>query len=656
MGNSSPPRHPELFGAKLACASRDLPSGEDSCLPAGRLRGVRLPGRPERAGRMTNDRKSDDKTMSKELDEKLEKLSPKERELWALRHTAEHVLHTAMQNLYPNLKKAMGPATNEGFYFDFDLAEKVSAEDFPKIEKEMKRLIDVDVPVVQEYISVEKSREYFKDNPYKMEWVDLIDQREEEVSIYRIGSEDLDLCSGPHVASTGQVKAYKLLSVAGAYWHGDEKNKMLTRIYGTAFPTQKELEDYLKFLEESKKRDHKKLGVELDLFTFSDLVGAGLPLWTPKGTILRDQLDNFVWELRRAREYQKVEIPHITKKDLYEKSGHWDKFKDELFKIDTREGHVFAMKPMNCPHHTQIYAHLKRSYRDLPQRYANTTMVYRDEQTGELSGLSRVRCITQDDAHVFCRSSQIKEEILKIWDIVEQFYAAAGFQLKLRISLHDPKHMEKYLGTEESWLGAEDILREIAKSKSIEYFEAPGEAAFYGPKLDFLSNDSLGRQWQLATIQLDQNLPERFELTCTNEEGKDERIVMIHAAIMGSIERYLSILIEHFAGAFPVWLSPIQVKIIPVSDKVLDYARTVKNQIGESLRPELDDRNEKLGAKIRDAQLQKVPYMVIIGQKELDSGKISLRLRDERDLGQMSLEEFTKAAKEKVDVKSLDLW
>lgn len=595
--------------------------------------------------------------MSKILDEKIEKMTAEERKLWALRHTAEHVLHTAMQNLYPKLKKAIGPATDEGFYFDFDLSEKISELDFPKIEKEMKRLIDADLPVVQEYITIKEARQYFSGNPYKLEWVDLIEQRGEKVSIYKIGGEDKDLCSGPHVSSTGEVKAFKLLSMAGAYWHGDEKNRMLTRIYGTAYPTPEELDKYLNFLEESKKRDHKKLGVDLDLFTFSELVGAGLPLWTPKGMILRDQLDNFVWALRREKGYQKVEIPHITKKELYEKSGHWEKFKDELFKINTREGHVFVMKPMNCPHHTQIYAHLKRSYRDLPQCYANTTMVYRDEQTGELSGLSRVRCITQDDAHVFCRHSQVREEILKIWDIVDRFYAAAGFELNLRISLHDPEHQEKYLGSSESWQNAEDTLREIAKSKKADYFEAPGEAAFYGPKLDFIGKDSLGRDWQLATIQLDMNLPERFDLSCANEEGRDERIVMIHAAIMGSIERYLSILIEHFAGAFPVWLCPTQIKVIPISDKFLDYATSINiNLQNQQMRTELDDRNEKLGAKIRDAQLQKIPYMVIVGQKELDDGKIAVRIRGGRDLGQMGIGEFTAKAGEIILAKSLNLW
>lgn len=600
--------------------------------------------------------------MSKKLDEKLEKLSENERELLSLRHTAEHVLHTAMQNLYPKLKKAMGPATDDGFYFDFDLVEKISDADFQKIEAEMQKLIDADLPMVREVVEINKARQIFKDNPYKSEWLDLIESRGEEVSVYKMGNADLDLCSGPHLPSTGGVKAFKLLSVAGAYWHGDEKNKMLTRIYGTAFNTQKELDNYLLILSEAEKRDHKKLGIQMDLFTFSDLVGAGLALWTPKGTLLRDLLDQFVWQLRKEKGYEKVEIPHIAKKELYEKSGHWDKFKNELFKITTRENHFFVMKPMNCPHHTQIYSHLKRSYRELPQRYANTTMVYRDEQSGELSGLSRVRCITQDDAHVFCREGQVKKEILNIWEIVEKFYGAVGFKLKLRISLRDPKQPEKYLGSSASWDRAETILKNLAEEKGIEYFEAPGEAAFYGPKLDFLSRDSLNREWQLATIQLDYNLPERFDLSCVNEEGHDERIVMVHAAIMGSIERYLSILIEHLAGSFPVWLSPVQAVIIPVSDKVLDYAKEVMMEMeqaslgkGDPLRLELDSRNEPLSGKIRSAQLKKVPYMIIVGEKEKDSRIISLRLRSGQNSGTMSISDITTKIMDKESSRSLDL-
>ncbi|MDO8663949.1 MAG: threonine--tRNA ligase, partial [Candidatus Liptonbacteria bacterium] len=393
--------------------------------------------------------------------------------------------------------------------------------------------------------------------------------------------------------------AWKLERVAGAYWRGDEKNKMLTRIYGLAFNTKDELVRYIVQVEEAKKRDHKKLGKELDLFTFSDLVGAGLPLWTPKGTILRDILDNFVWELRKKAGYERVDIPHVTKKDLYEKSGHWQKFGEELFKIKTREGHELVMKPMNCPHHTQIYARKPWSYREIPQRYASTTKVYRDEQSGELAGLSRVRAITQDDAHVFCRQNQVKEEMAKIWDIVETFYSAVGFTLTPRLSLHDPKHMENYLGNEETWKKAEDELRELAKEKGSKAPEALGEAAFYGPKIDFLAKDSLGREWQVATIQLDMNMPERFDLDCANEKGERERIVMIHAAIMGSIERYISIIIEHFAGAFPLWLAPVQVKVIPIGEahyKAAESAATALSAAG--LRTDLDISDEGFGKKV----------------------------------------------------------
>ncbi|MEK9166428.1 MAG: threonine--tRNA ligase, partial [Patescibacteria group bacterium] len=422
---------------------------------------------------------------------------------------------------------------------------------------------------------------------------------------------------------------------------GDEANPQLTRIYGYAFKTKEELEAYVKLLEEAQKRDHKKLGPELDLFVFSDLVGGGLPLWTPKGTIVRNILDEFVWKLRKARGYEQVDIPHITKKDLYEKSGHWEKFQNELFKINTREGRVFAMKPMNCPHHTQIYARKQFSYRELPQRYVSTTKVYRDEQTGELSGLLRVRAITQDDAHVFCRQTQAKEEILKIWDIISEFYGAAGFILSARLSLHDPKNQEAYLGTPEVWQKAEEELRSIVKEKGASAYEAVGEAAFYGPKIDFIAKDSLGREWQLATIQLDMNMPERFDLFCINEKGEKERIVMLHAAIMGSIERYLSILIEHFGGAFPYWLAPVQIKILAISEKAADYAKEVKKELeAKNIRAELDLRNESLGKKIREAELEKIPYIFVVGEKEAEGRRVSVRERGKGNLGQRTLEEF----------------
>jgi len=566
--------------------------------------------------------------------------------LAALRHTAEHVLTQAMENLYGQDKviKAMGPATDEGFYFDFDTAAGfvISEENFPEIEAAMRKIITADLPLTREEVSVEAAKKIFSDNPYKQEWLASIEEKGESVTIYRTGSQFVDLCKGPHVKSTGEIKAFKLLSVAGAYWHGDEKNKMLTRIYGTAFASKKELDAYLFQIEEAKKRDHKKLGKELDLFTFSDLVGAGLPLWTPKGTMIRNLLDNFVWELRQAKGYQKVSIPHITKKDLYETSGHWAKFANDLFRIQTREGHEFAMKPMNCPHHTQIYAHLQRSYRDLPQRYAETTMVYRDEQTGELNGLSRVRCITQDDAHVFCRESQLKDEFYAIWDIIETFYKACGFpELKIRLSLSDPQAMDKYLGSREDWDKYEDQLRGLIKDRGADFFEAIGEAAFYGPKIDFMAKDSLGREWQVATIQADRNMPKNFDLFCINEEGQQERIVMVHAAIMGSIERFLSILIEHYAGAFPVWLSPVQAKILTIADRHADYANQVKAQLVEQgIRTEIDDRPERLSAKIRDAQLQKIPYMLIVGDKEAASQQVGVRSREKGDEGAVKVAEL----------------
>ncbi|MEI6659986.1 MAG: threonine--tRNA ligase, partial [bacterium] len=464
----------------------------------------------------------------------------------------------------------------------------------------------------------------------------------------------IDLCKGGHSESPSKDIApdsFKLDRVAGAYWRGDEKNKMLTRIYGLAFESKKDLEGYIVQLEEAKKRDHKKLGKELDLFTFSDLVGPGLPLFTPKGTLVRDLLDGFVWELRKKAGYDRVDIPHITKKELYETSGHWDKYKDDLFKVNTREGHVFAMKPMNCPHHTQIYDRKQWSYKELPQRYASTTKVYRDEQSGELSGLSRVLSITQDDAHVFCRISDSKEEIQKIWDIVHTFYGALGFSLKLRLSLRDPEDLGKYLGDKNNWDKAENVLREVASENNTEYYEGLGEAAFYAPKLDFMANDSIGREWQVATIQLDVNMPERFDLFCINEKGEKERIVMIHAAIMGSIERCLSTVIEHFAGAFPVWLSPVQVVIAPISEKQGEYAKGIYAKLKDmDIRVELDDSNESLGKRIRNAKTSKVPYVVVIGDKEKDAGTITVEGRTEKLEGispEALIEKLQKEIKEK---------
>jgi threonyl-tRNA synthetase len=572
-------------------------------------------------------------------------------QLHNIRHTASHVLAQAVLSLYPDAKLAIGPAIDDGFYYDFDLNGKTfSEDDLKELERLMRKMIGHDQKMVQSTKTIAEAREYFKEKkqPYKVELIDDLEKTgETSLGFYDLVDKDgtskfLDLCKGPHVASTKEIGAVKLLKVAGAYWRGSEKNAMLQRIYGTAFGTQEELDAYLTMLEEAKKRDHRKVGEALDLFTFSDLVGPGLPLWTPRGTLVRNLLDGFVWELRQARGYERVTIPHITKKELYEVSGHWQKFSEELFKITTREGHEFAMKPMNCPHHTQIYNHLQRSYRDLPQRYAETTTCYRDEQTGELHGLSRVRAFSQDDAHVFCRQTQVKDEFLRIWDIIDTFYAAVGFgTLSVRLSLHDPAEPKKYLGTPEMWQQAENAIRGLATQRGVEFVEAVGEAAFYGPKVDFIAKDSLGRKWQVATIQLDVNLPERFDLYCINEKGEKERIVMIHAAIMGSIERFMSIYLEHTAGAFPTWLAPIQVIVAPVSEQFNDAAATLTTQLIEAgVRAELDDSNESVGKKVRAAEQKKVPYTLVMGQKEIDSGELSVRIRGSKDMATYSLNDF----------------
>jgi threonyl-tRNA synthetase len=482
---------------------------------------------------------------------------------------------------------------------------------------------------------------------------DVDPSKKETASVYRTG-DFVDLCRGPHVESSGKVGAYKLRSIAGAYWRGNPANKQLQRVYGLAFNTKADLEAYLKMQEEAEKRDHKRLGVELDLFVFSELVGAGLPLFTPRGQFIRSKLDEFVRDMRVAKGYDYVEIPHITKQALYETSGHWEKYQDDLFKIVTREKHVFAMKPMNCPHHTQIYARRQWSYREMPQRYANTTFCYRDEQSGELSGLSRVRGFTQDDAHVFCRIGQVEKEMLAIWDIVEKFYKTFGLGLKLRLSLHDPAHQEKYLGSPEGWKAAEDALRKIAKSRKIPYFEAPGEAAIYGPKLDFMATDSIGRSWQVATIQLDMIQPERFDLTCVNEKGEKERIVMIHAAIMGSIERFMSVLIEHVAGAFPVWLAPEQVRLVPVSRNHLKTAKKLQATLAKAgLRVGCDESHDTVGYQIRKAEKLRVPYMLVIGDKEKSLKTLMVRVRGQEKEKKMTVAAFVKRVQDAAAKKKL---
>ncbi len=565
-------------------------------------------------------------------------------ELQAARHSLSHLLAAAVREIYPHAQFTLGPAIDTGFYYDFDFGtgEKPSPKELGRIEQKMRELLKSWEVIQGEVVEKDVALEYFKNNPYKTELINEIMSRNEPISFYHSGKSGevlttknalfSDLCMGGHTEHpnvTLKNVAFKLDRIAGAYWRGDEKNTMLTRIYGLAFQNKEALEEYEKNLEEAKKRDHRKLGKELDLFTFSELVGPGLPLWTPNGAIVRNELDMFVWELRSKHGYSRVSIPHITKKNLYETSGHWEKFADELFRITTREGKEYALKPMNCPHHTQIFARKPHSYREMPQRYAETTMVYRDEQSGELGGLTRVLSITQDDSHVFCRKSQVKDEFYKIWDIVDTLYGTFGFTLRVRLSFHDPKEMQKYLGDEKVWQDAEKALKEIAIERNANYFEGIGEAAMYGPKLDFMATDSIGREHQVATIQLDMNLPERFNLSCINEAGEVERIVMIHAAIMGSIERFSAVLLEHLGGVFPFWLSPEQVRIIPIAENHTEYANTlVTDLVKLGVRAHLSETGESLGKRIRSAKTDHVPFYVCIGDKEVESNECKLEKCD----------------------------
>ncbi len=611
-------------------------------------------------------------------------------DLHPMRHSFAHIMATAITHLYPGVKLGVGPVVENGFYYDIDLgpSAKLSEEDFPKIEAEMKKIIGENQPFVRTTKPIDDAIAWAKQamQPYKEELLNDLqragttvakdleadefgtvaegDSQINEVSFYNNG-DFTDLCRGPHVESTGKVGAFKLMRVSGAYWRGKETNPQMQRVYGVAFATAEELKQHLAVLEEAKKRDHRKLGQELDLFVFSPLVGPGLPLWTPRGTIVRQKLDAFVQELRDEVGFQAVTIPHITKKDLYEKSGHWAKFKDELFKITTREGHEYAMKPMSCPHHTQIYSSQPRSYRELPIRYRETTMVYRDEQSGELGGLSRVLCITQDDAHVFCRLSQSKNEVLQLWDIIERFYDTLGIPLRLRLSLHDPANQTAYIGTPQQWNEVEDAMRSIAKERAGDDFvEAIGDAAFYGPKLDFQGRDALGREHQVATVQIDFGQPEGFDLTCINEHGENERIVMVHCAVMGSIERFLSVYIEHTAGRFPVWLAPEQVRIATLNDdeKIVSFATDISSKAQElGLRVSVDVANESVGKKIRNAEMMKVPYTIVIGQKELETGELMPRIRKDMEVSTEhqphTVDEFLKTvaheAKSRVNKTSL---
>lgn len=568
-------------------------------------------------------------------------------------HSSAHLLAEALQELYPGVKFGIGPAIDNGFYYDIDPGDnQITAADFAKIEAKMLELARQDQRIVRQEISKSDALEMFgnRGENYKCE---LIGELEDgHITTYTQGS-FTDLCRGPHIPSTAPIKAAKITSLAGAYWRGDEKRNQLVRVYGITFPKKSMLDEYLVLLEEAKKRDHRKLGKEMELFAFSQRVGAGLPLWLPKGAALRDRLEQFLRKIQKQYGYLQVITPHIGNKQLYVTSGHYAKYgKDSFQPIHTpEEGEEYLLKPMNCPHHCEIFRALPRSYRDLPLRLAEFGTVYRYEQSGELHGLTRVRGFTQDDAHIFCAPDQIKEEFLKVMDIILYIFKTLKFEnYEAQISLRDPAHKEKYIGSDENWHLAENAIIEACKEKGINARTELGEAAFYGPKLDFMVKDALGRRWQLGTIQVDYNLPERFELEYTGADNAKHRPVMIHRAPFGSMERFVAVLLEHTAGHFPLWLAPEQAVIIPVSDKYLDYAKKVAETLGQSdIRVSIDDRNETLGRKIRDNQLKKLPYMLIVGEKEEENGEVSVRKQGEGDKGSMKIANFAKQLTDEVN-------
>lgn len=559
-------------------------------------------------------------------------------------HSSAHLLAEAIEALYPGTKFGIGPAIETGFYYDIDLGgQPFSQEDFKKIEDKMLELARQKNEYVRSEVSKADAINYFteKADEYKLELIDGLEDG--QITFYQQGN-FTDLCRGPHIPNTGFIKAAKLMNVAGAYWRGDEKRPMLTRVYAVTFPKQKELDDYLHVLEEAKKRDHRKLGKELELFTFSEKVGQGLPLWLPKGALLRERLESFLRRAQVRAGYSPVVTPHIGGKQLYITSGHWEKYgKDSFQPIHTpEEGEEFMLKPMNCPHHCEIYKSRPRSYRELPLRLAEFGTVYRYEQSGELHGLTRVRGFTQDDAHIFCRADQVKEEFKRVIDLVQYVFRSLGFDnYSAQISLRDPEKPEKYFGNDEDWNKAESAIIEAAAEKGLNTVTELGEAAFYGPKLDFMVRDALGRKWQLGTIQVDYQLPQRFDLEYMGSDGAKHRPVMIHRAPFGSLERFIAILIENTAGNFPLWLSPDQIAVLPISEKYQDYANDVFLQLQEAdVRGYADHRDEKIGRKIRDAEVNKLPYMLIVGEKEQEEGKVSVRRKGQGDLGQMSLEDF----------------
>jgi len=563
------------------------------------------------------------------------------RTMW---HSSAHLMAEALEEFYPGIKFGIGPPVEHGYYYDVDLGEhSISSDDFPKIEARMKELAKQKNQYIRKEVSKADAIAYFEDkgDEYKL---DLLQNLEDgSITFYTQGN-FTDLCRGPHIPDTDKIKAIKLLNIAGAYWKGDEKNKQLTRIYGITFPKQSELDEYLHLLEEAKKRDHRKLGKELELFMFSEKVGQGLPLWLPKGTALRERLVNYLKQAQAATGYVQVTTPHIAHKDLYVTSGHYEKYGADSFQpIKTpAEGEEFFLKPMNCPHHCEIYKHKPHSYKDLPIRYAEFGTVYRYEQSGELHGLTRVRGFTQDDAHIFCRPDQVKEEFIKVIDLVLMIFKALDFHdFTAQISLRDPENRTKYIGSDENWEKAERAIIEAAEEKGLNTVVVLGEAAFYGPKLDFMVKDAIGRKWQLGTIQVDYNLPDRFQLEYMGADNQKHRPVMIHRAPFGSLERFVAVLIEHCAGNFPLWLTPEQAIILPISEKYNSYAKKLSQLLKNyDIRAAIDERDERAGKKIRDAEMNKIPFMLVVGEKEEQSNSVSVRRHGEGDLGSMTTEAF----------------
>ncbi len=571
----------------------------------------------------------------------------------AMWHSSAHLMAEAIEQLYPGVKFGIGPSIENGFYYDIDPGEHtITLEDLPKIEKKMKELANKKQEFVRSEVPKAEALDFYKKkgDEYKVE---LIDELEDgTITFYKTG-EFTDLCRGPHIQHTGPIKAIKLLSIAGAYWRGDENRKQLTRIYGITFPKKKQLDEYLEMLEEAQKRDHRKIGKELEIFTFSQKVGPGLPLWMPKGADLRERLEQFLKKLQREAGYQQVITPHIGNVNLYKTSGHYQKYGEDSFQtIKTpNQGEEFMLKPMNCPHHCELYNAKQFSFRDLPVRYAEFGTVYRYEQSGELHGLTRVRGFTQDDAHIFCTPDQVKEEFQGVIEIIMKIFKALKFDdYVAQVSLRDPDNKQKYIGSDENWDKAEKAILEITEESGLNAVVEYGEAAFYGPKLDFMVKDALGRSWQLGTVQVDYNLPERFELEYVGTDNEKHRPVMIHRAPFGSMERFVAVLLEHTAGKFPLWLTPDQLMILPISEKYHNYAEKVLSLLDNyDIRAQIDRRNEKIGRKIRDTEVKKIPYMLIIGEKEAESGMVSVRKQGEGDIGTMKLEEFAGFIKEKIN-------